>query len=702
MLETGTYLTTDYTISENDDSNGTVTETGNALDETSTTTSVSTASSTIQESGGDSSTGNDYDLTKTTTSSETQTETADDLSGAYTVTTTADSTITTEETNTQGSYGSTFTEITIDDSTVRETGDSLTGDYTQTISDSSTTTDNDVGSNASGSFSFTETSSQSYSGAIETGDSLDGDYTLDKSPSGPYTLVETGVDASGTTFTLTETGSISFSVHETGDSLSGDFTRTTTGTDSSYTLAETGTNSLGGFTETVIGSDAFSVTESGNTDNQTLDRTVTGSGTYTLADSGIGATLTSGSGSIGYTVSETDDARSGDLSQTEAGTDRYALLQSFINAANSQGSTSPGNMNFVAFGVPFVDPNYTHEEAQALYYVESLGNPNIGSFQNWIQANRITIVSGQSRPIPTPRLNMPGFGGSQGNSGTTLRPPTFCATCHGTLDGIYQNIAAIPQLMDRAPPGQMAALGSLAQGEAFWSRVFGAARVIGAVLTVPLIVTLSGTGVGAPFAVALSGWAGDQFGTGVREIASGRVQSSLGSQWLRENVGGFPGVLLGMGYDVGPPVAGAWLANRLGGAGSVGAGAAGAPAQGARTVYNLGDVPVDVNRLPQAVPANQTVNPARAYGGTYVLEQNPLTMTPQEFHAFVSNNLPGNAFPQRLTVIETPAGSVRPDPSVPTTPPGTGHIPPNSGARVTAVYEITYDPFGNPTFRRIR
>jgi hypothetical protein len=109
-----------------------------------------------------------------------------------------------------------------------------------------------------------------------------------------------------------------------------------------------------------------------------------------------------------------------------------------------------------------------------------------------------------------------------------------------------------------------------------------------------------------------------------------------------------------------------------------------------------------VNRLPQAVPANQKVIPSRAYGGTYVVEANPLTMTPQEFHALVSRNLPGNAFPKRLNVIEVPKGGVKVDPSVLKPEPGTGHIPPNSGARVTSVYEITYDQWGKPTFKKVK
>jgi hypothetical protein len=69
--------------------------------------------------------------------------------------------------------------------------------------------------------------------------------------------------------------------------------------------------------------------------------------------------------------------------------------------------------------------------------------------------------------------------------------------------------------------------------------------------------------------------------------------------------------------------------------------------------------------------------------------------------AFVSNNLPAKPFPKRLTVIEVPGEGVRIDPSVPNPTPGTGHVPPHSGAQITSVYEILYDAFGRPTFVKI-
>src|SRR5207249_11427 len=123
-----------------------------------------------------------------------------------------------------------------------------------------------------------------------------------------------------------------------------------------YSMAETGTNSGGDFNETVSGSDNYTLDESGNPADQTFSRTITGSGTYNRQDSGPGATLPSDSGSISYTTQETANARTGDLPQTETGSDRYRLLEKFINVANTGSGNTPGNMNFYAFGVPFVDP----------------------------------------------------------------------------------------------------------------------------------------------------------------------------------------------------------------------------------------------------------------------------------------------------------------------------------------------------------
>ena len=83
------------------------------------------------------------------------------------------------------------------------------------------------------------------------------------------------------------------------------------------------------------------------------------------------------------------------------------------------------------------------------------------------------------------------------------------------------------------------------------------------------------------------------------------------------------------------------------------------------------------------------------------LEKSPLEMTPAEFNQFVRRNWPNGMEPKRLSVIEVPEGGVKVDPSVPKPEPGTGHVPPNSGVRVVAEYEITYDQWGMPTFKKI-
>jgi hypothetical protein len=143
---------------------------------------------------------------------------------------------------------------------------------------------------------------------------------------------------------------------ENGNTVQGSYTRTTSGQDG-YNISETGQNSGGSFTETVGGGDNYTLTESGNSADQTFTRTITGGGSYTRQDSGAGATLASGSGSISYTENESADARSGNLSQTETGSERYSLLEKFNNAANTGGGNTPGNMNFLPFGQPFVDPD---------------------------------------------------------------------------------------------------------------------------------------------------------------------------------------------------------------------------------------------------------------------------------------------------------------------------------------------------------
>ena len=130
------------------------------------------------------------------------------------------------------------------------------------------------------------------------------------------------------------------------------YTATTTGTDT-YTLTETGTTG-GGFTETVSGNESYTVTETGNSGAGEYQRTTTGGGSYILTASGAG--LSNGSGTTGYTLTETGNPLSGDFSQTETGTTRYDLLEGFNNVADTSGSSTPGHLNFVPYGVAFVDP----------------------------------------------------------------------------------------------------------------------------------------------------------------------------------------------------------------------------------------------------------------------------------------------------------------------------------------------------------
>jgi hypothetical protein len=104
----------------------------------------------------------------------------------------------------------------------------------------------------------------------------------------------------------------------------------------------------------VQGSETNTLTQSGNTPDQTFSRTASGSGSYTLTDSGPGATLTNGPGSYSYGLQESGDWKSGSLSQTETGQDRYSLLQGFTNVSNAAKGT-PGNLDYSPSGMPFSD-----------------------------------------------------------------------------------------------------------------------------------------------------------------------------------------------------------------------------------------------------------------------------------------------------------------------------------------------------------
>ena len=102
------------------------------------------------------------------------------------------------------------------------------------------------------------------------------------------------------------------------------------------------------------GSESFTVNETGNSIAGEYQRTTTGGGSYTLTATGAG--LSNSSGTTGYTLTETANPLSGNFSQTQTGTTRYDLLEGFNNVADTNGSSTPGHLNFVPYGVAFVDP----------------------------------------------------------------------------------------------------------------------------------------------------------------------------------------------------------------------------------------------------------------------------------------------------------------------------------------------------------
>ncbi len=120
-------------------------------------------------------------------------------------------------------------------------------------------------------------------------------------------------------------------------------------------MVETGQAPGGGYSQTLQGNETNTLSETGNTPDQTFQRSVTGSGSYSLQDSGLGATLASGPGSNSYSLQESGDWKSGSLSQTETGQDRYSLLQGFINVSNAAPGAGPGNLDYSPFGEPYSD-----------------------------------------------------------------------------------------------------------------------------------------------------------------------------------------------------------------------------------------------------------------------------------------------------------------------------------------------------------
>ncbi len=234
------------------------------------------------------------------------------------------------------------------------------------------TTDNDY-NQVSTPVSVSE-SSTTTSIATESGNLVSGSYSQTVTITGSYSMTEstvagmggggttTGTGSSTPSFIVTETGNLTTSMTETGNSVTAAYTQTQSGSDV-YTMVESGTNSLGNFTETVTGTSTPTLIENGNSANQIYTRTISDTDVYSRTDGGTGATFSSSTtGTLSSTLTETSDARAGLLSQSEAGSDRYSLLQNFVNVANTTSSNQPGNMDYLTFGEPFVDP--TIEELQ--------------------------------------------------------------------------------------------------------------------------------------------------------------------------------------------------------------------------------------------------------------------------------------------------------------------------------------------------
>ncbi len=352
LSEDGSYAATGttYQIQESDSSS---TTSDQGLNVFSGADSLSTSASTttsLTESGGNS--AGSYALTETVTGSQNADQSGDDLTGSYTTGSTSSSTTTTQESD-SGADGSSssWTETSDASSTVSSSGDSLSGDYTSTTSGSSTTTLSDSGSDDQGSFTVSESDSGT-SSSQETGNSISGSYSASTGSTDTYGMTES-VTGSTDSYQVTESGTLTTTGSQTGNSVEQTYTTSQQGNDV-YTLGETG-NAGGGYTESVQGSEAYTLNETGDTPNQTFSRTEEGSGSYTLQDSGPGATLTPGSGTYVYDMQESGSSRGGSLSQTETGSDRYSLLQGFDNVSNAAKGT-PGHLDYSPVGLPFRDP----------------------------------------------------------------------------------------------------------------------------------------------------------------------------------------------------------------------------------------------------------------------------------------------------------------------------------------------------------
>jgi len=236
---------------------------------------------------------------------------------------------------------------------------------------SRTTTGNGVDASYEKTENATEGTDKTYGGS-ESGNSITGVYTSTESAVSTYWLTQTGSDAAGS-FSLSGSGTFGSTTTETGNTVTGAYTRTITGTDT-YALAEQGTNPGGGFSETVNGTESFTLSETGNAATQTFTRSIIGGGSYSRTNSGDGATLPSDSGSTSYDFEETANARAALFSQIGTGITRYTLLEHFNDVSNTGNGNTPGNMNFLPFGQPFVDPNTIRVSNGRVWWVSGDGS----------------------------------------------------------------------------------------------------------------------------------------------------------------------------------------------------------------------------------------------------------------------------------------------------------------------------------------
>jgi len=352
--ETGDPSTTPYTMTTTINDTATVVDSGNSLTGAATIITTDNTATSMHEVGGSSSVG--YTLDKTDNSSLNTTKTGNSLTGDYTVTGSNSDTSTAIETNTNAAGSGLFTEVVSSSGTTLETENDFTGDYTLDESGTKGSTFQQSGDNGTGTFAVTEGTGGTYS-LHETGNSIAGDYTQSETDAYSYSMTET--NNATDSFTLTDSGAINETLNKTGNKVTGQYNATTAGSDT-YTLMETGTSG-GGYSETASGSESFTVAESGNKDAGEFYRTTTGGGSYTLTATGAG--LSNSSGSTGYTLTETANPLSGNFSQTQTGTTRYDLLQGFNNVADTSGSSTPGHLNFVPYGVAFVDPTLEAKRA---------------------------------------------------------------------------------------------------------------------------------------------------------------------------------------------------------------------------------------------------------------------------------------------------------------------------------------------------